>query len=72
MLKLNEAILLLVYAKLSGTVKNGSDVDMALRAKDIAEMIGVSQATLSLVINNIPSKENCSVTIPFFHSLCKA
>lgn len=54
MLKLNEAILLLVYAKLSGTVKNGSDVDMALRAKDIAEMIGVSQATLSLVINNKP------------------
>ena len=27
---------------------------MALRAKDIAEMIGVSQATLSLVINNKP------------------
>ena len=31
---------------------------MALRAKDIAEMLGVSTATVSLVLNNKPGVRN--------------
>ena len=34
---------------------------MALRAKDIAEMLGVSTATVSLVLNNKPGVGDQSV-----------